>query len=249
MFLGRHSLEHVKLGSSGVKEKQEQLLLNTKQHMESHLYRGQVLGNKKKKKPEICSKFLQKRNSYEPTLNIFSQKSKIKMWHTQACCPEIPLKAAQRYHCVLPRDATVYCPEIPLCATQRCHCTLPMANSIIFKQKYWQSYTLQVQVLIKIIFQVSLLLCMCSHMGMYLCRREGVYMCMHGWRELVSSSITLCLFACLFILRQGLSLTLEVINSLDCLTLKPQGSPCPCSFTVRIIVCHVPLYPVFICGY
>lgn len=184
MFLGRHSLEHVKLGSSGVKEKQEQLLLNTKQHMESHLHREQVLGNEKKKKARNLLQISPEKKFLWANLEYFLTEKKNK---------------SVAYSSMLPRDTTEGCPEMLLCAAQRCHCTLPIANSNIFKQKYWQSYTFQVQVLIKIIFQVSLLLlCMCFHMGMYLCQREGVYMCMHGWRDLVSSSITLCLFVCSF---------------------------------------------------
>lgn len=96
-----------------------------------------------------------------------------------------------------------------------------------------------------IIFQVSLLLlCMCSQMGMLKGGRVHVF----AWVEIPSVFLNHFLSVCLFILRQGLSLTLEVINSLDCLTLKPQGSPCPCSFTVRIIVCHVPLYQFLYAG-
>lgn len=60
MFLGRHSLKYVKLGSSGVKEKQEQLLLNTKQHMESHLHQGQVLGKERKKSQKFPPNFSRK---------------------------------------------------------------------------------------------------------------------------------------------------------------------------------------------
>lgn len=102
MFSGRHSLEHVKLGSSGVKEKQEQLLLSTKQLMESHLHRGQVLGKEKKKSQKFAPKFLQEKNFYEPTLNIFSQKSKNKN---------------VAYSSTLPRVTTAGCPEMLLCAS------------------------------------------------------------------------------------------------------------------------------------
>lgn len=149
--------------------------------MESHLHREQVLGNEKKKKPEICSKFLQKRNSYEPTLNIFSQKRKIKVWHTQACCPEIPLKAAQKCYYVLPRDATARYPQPTVIYLNRSTdkatpCRSKFSSKLFFKYHYCYCVC------------VSIWGCICVD------GRACTCVCMGGETWCLPQSLSVCLF-------------------------------------------------------